>query len=337
MREPAAKPFFMVLELLRERAPRLVILENVMGITTVMAKVLKDIERLGLYSIFVIPIDSKDLGEPVARPRLYFLLVRMDVRVCDYMTKLGNLAEKMCLAARAPVTEHMKTLMLPSTSPVVQQMGRAPPRQKKTQATQKQKTQRWPERLRTYRQQKGLPANVSSSGGRMVQGLTSERAEHIWKTTLEEHPGADVIANVSQSAGRNSVSVQGICPAVTPGSKLGVQSCGRTVLGVEKLLLHLFPLHRMNIPSGMKDGTLGKLGGNTMHLKSVALALAIGVAMVDWSQASSSPTQSHSKVPDPCFVLMERPASTGQAQAKKRQLATTGQAQKKAQKKRRRQ
>ena len=140
MREPAAKPFFKVLELLRERAPRLVILENVMGITKVMAKVLKDIKRLGLYTIFVIPIDSKDLGEPVARPRLYFVLVRMDVRVCDDMTKLGNLAEKMCLAARAPVTEHMKTLMLPSTSYVVQQMGRALPRQKKTQATQKTQT-----------------------------------------------------------------------------------------------------------------------------------------------------------------------------------------------------
>ena len=280
MREPAAKPFWKVLELLRERKPRLAILENVMGIKKVMAKVLKDIKKLGLYSIFVIPIDSKELGEPVARPRMYFVLVRADVRVCDDTAKLADLAKRLCLAARTPVTEHMDALMLPDTSPAVRQASR------RSSRTLQNTSPRWRETHRKYREQKGLrtsisPPSSSSSGGQTMTGLASEREWDTWNTVLEEHPGQDVISDVSQTLGRNSTSLTGICPTITPGGVLGVLSRGRRVLGVEKLLLHLFPLHRMKIRSTIKDVTLGKLGGNTMHLKSVALALVIGAAMID--------------------------------------------------------
>ena len=307
MREPAAKPFWKMLELLRERKPRLAVLENVMGIKSVIARVLKDMKKLGLYSIFVIPIDSKDLGEPVARPRVYFVLVRVDVRVCDDTAKLADLAKRLCLAARTPVTEHVEALMLPDTSLAVRQASRT------SRPTVQKRSLKWREKHRKYREQKGLRGGISSSsGGTKMNGLASEREWDTWNITLEEHPGQDVISDVSQTLGRNSTSLTGICPTITPGGVLGVLSRGRRVLGVEKLLLHLFPLHRMKIPSTIKDVTLGKLGGNTMHLKSVALALAIGASMIDWARASS-PMRRDGNVPDPCFVLMERPAVAGKA------------------------
>ena len=52
------------------------------------------------------------------------------------------------------------------------------------------------------------------------------------------------------------------------------------MLPLEKLLVHLFPLHMMKIPADVSDAALSSLGGNTMHLKSVGLALAIGIHLM---------------------------------------------------------
>ena len=55
------------------------------------------------------------------------------------------------------------------------------------------------------------------------------------------------------------------------------------MMPVEKLLVHLFPLHRMRIPAAISDEALNDMGGNTMHLKSVGLATLIGLGLIDWT------------------------------------------------------
>ena len=67
--EAAAKPYFAMLRVLRDRRPSLAILENVIGINRVMAKVLRDLERLRWYHVLVLLIDPQHFGEPVSRPR----------------------------------------------------------------------------------------------------------------------------------------------------------------------------------------------------------------------------------------------------------------------------
>ena len=45
--------------------------------------------------------------------------------------------------------------------------------------------------------------------------------------------------------------------------------------------MHFFPAHRMEIPTAVKAKTLQSFfWGNTMHLKSVGLAMCMGLAMV---------------------------------------------------------
>ena len=69
--EPAAKPFFVAVGVIREHLPALAILENVMGIQRVMNRVVLNLRALRWYHVVVAPIDSADLGEPVRRMRLF--------------------------------------------------------------------------------------------------------------------------------------------------------------------------------------------------------------------------------------------------------------------------
>ena len=59
-KEAAAKPYFAMLKVLREKRPRLAILENVVGLGRVMSKVLRDLQRLRWYHVLAMRIDPKD-------------------------------------------------------------------------------------------------------------------------------------------------------------------------------------------------------------------------------------------------------------------------------------
>jgi len=48
---------------------------------------------------------------------------------------------------------------------------------------------------------------------------------------------------------------------------------------IDLLLLQGFPVHRMRFPYSLSARDLAKLAGNTMHLKCVGLALAIGILL----------------------------------------------------------
>ena len=77
---------------------------------------------------------------------------------------------------------------------------------------------------------------------------------------------------------------------------------------IEKLLLHNFPIHRMRLPAALTDEALGDMGGNTMHLKSVGLAVLLGVGLVDWSTSGGMPIRAALRpTPAARAPLLDRP------------------------------
>ena len=86
------------------------------------------------------------------------------------------------------------------------------------------------------------------------------------------------------------------------------QRAGRPVAPIEKLILHGFPVHRMRIPASIDDVALAQLGGNTMHLKSVGLAVLLGVGLVDWSTSGGMSSRAALRpTPAARVPLLDRP------------------------------
>ena len=111
-------------------------------------------------------------------------------------------------------------------------------------------------------------------------GLQNPRQREMWQLLVNAHRGKKIIADVSQNIDRCRVSTNGVCPTVTPKSTLCIQAVSRPLSPMDTLAMHFFPVHRMKIPTAVKAETLRSLGGNTMHLKSVGLAMCMGLAMV---------------------------------------------------------
>ena len=59
-----------------------------------------------------------------------------------------------------------------------------------------------------------------------------------------------------------------------------MQAASRQVSPMDTLAMHFFPVHRMKIPTAVEAKTLRIFGGNSMHLKSVGLAMCMGLAML---------------------------------------------------------
>lgn len=97
---------------------------------------------------------------------------------------------------------------------------------------------------------------------------------------LQQTKGQDIIVDVSQAIDRAHARTNGVCGTITPNGIAFVGALDRPMLPCEKLLLHGFPLHRMKIPVEISDESLGRMGGNTMHLHSVGLALLMGISLL---------------------------------------------------------
>ena len=284
LREAAAKPFFEVLAVLRKNQPKLAVLENVIGIRQVMGKILRYLRGLKIYWIIVLPIDAQDLGEPVARPRYYFLLVRRGVGVLKSVESIKSLVTAMAHAAHEPATSHVASRMLLSDSPCVRQYLQFLNAREEQVSTKRCK---WPDDHEAYRAAKRLRRMGSDSSGLPTQRMRSAYS------LLKQHAGQDIIGDFSQSIGRINARTDGVSPTVTPNAMIHVdgRGVGRVVTPREKLLLHLFPLHKMAVPQDFPEEDLGAMGGNTMHLKAVGLALTIGLALTDFSCTASSTSE----------------------------------------------
>ena len=288
--EAAAKPYFAMLRVLRDRRPSLAILENVIGINRVMAKVLRDLERLRWYHVLVLLIDPQHFGEPVSRPRYYFVLVRRDACVSHDTVELSSFCRRCMGVLGVPVTAHAKSLMLSNNDPHVQDQLRKIFRAKSLRVARGSGTKWQAKHALARSAQVPTFRNVSNrpSSSARVQGfrsvptmpLSSARQQEVWQMTSAGRSAADVIVDVTQSIDRVHPRTDGVCPTITPRGIICVGALGRPVLPCEKLLLHGFPLHRMKVPRNISERGLGKLGGNTMHLKSIGSAILLGTSLL---------------------------------------------------------
>jgi site-specific DNA-cytosine methylase len=263
LKEPAAKPYFKTLEVLRAKLPAMAVLENVQGIRRVMPKIKQDLLRLKAYNVYVIDVDSAMFGEPVARPRVYFLLVRVDMGVLNVDRTVDFLQQCLTTVAK-PVIDHVADIMLPNSHPYVHQtlsrFAHAGSGVRGSNRSRKAKTlkRKWVEDHKRRR-----ASRTTSTGSTMTTGVThmlSERQLDLCNLLTAEHPGKDLVVDVSQSAGRAHVHTR-VCPTIATGSRIFVKKLDRTILPIEKLLLHGFPLHKMKIPATLTDDALSKLGG----------------------------------------------------------------------------
>lgn len=294
-KEPAAKPYFAMLKFLEHRRPALAILENVGGLRRVVGKVLRDLEKLKWYFVIWMMIDSEALGEPVSRPRCYFLLVRRDASISSDVGAMTEFCKRCLLGTRSSVHEHVRMRMLPNDSLEVQSW------MKKTMSTPVPETQetgyKWLQKHEAFRREFG----VQGFRGGGAPTVRSARQQDLL-CMLTEARGKDITIDVSQSIDRVSCRTNGVMPTIVPKGVCVVGLLGRPVLPCEKLLLHGFPLHRMRVPSGISDADLGSMGGNTMHLHSVGLALLMGMSLLRDRLPTALPTQCPHKVVPAQFV-----------------------------------
>ena len=273
MREAAAKPYFELLRVLRAKRPALVILENVLGLRIVLDRVLRDLQKLRWYTILYFILDPTQFGEPVARPRYYILLLRQDAAVSQNVGDMVEFIQSCLSAARAKPTQHVRQRMLPNTHEHVQ-----------TRAAAMRKSNRVPV--------------LSGVGSKM--GFTTSRQQSVFQS-VQGSRGIDVIADVSQAVERCHPRADGICPTLTPTGICYVGLAQRPVLGCEKLLLHGFPLHRMQIPASISQRSLGLLGGNTMHLHCIGIAL-LGIALLKEKLPPRPISDDSGKTPEVVFI-----------------------------------
>ena len=286
LKEASAKPFFAVVRLLRERRPVLAVLENVRGIQAVFKQVFAQLRRIAGYFVFVVPMDSADLGEPVSRPRFYFVLVRQDVAISKDVSFLSTLVEQLSGAGKAKVVDHASERMLPPSSPAVQEFLAS---QRKRQKGSKKTHASGRAGVRAGARACG---RGGVTGDEQKFGLTPRQASALAEARAKQVAGAtDILVDVSQSEDRVHGRFNGICPTLTPGALVVVERSQRVLMPIEKLLLHGFPVHRMNIPTSTTNTDLASLGGNTMHVRCVGLALLIGVCLVNWGHRSARPGQ----------------------------------------------
>ena len=267
LRDPKARPFFAMLQTLKENTPQLAVLENVIGLRSVLHTVFARLQRLKQYHILVFIIDPADMGEPVRRPRYYFVLVRRDVanfqpdRMDEVAGRLMQVGCRRCdvsLAAR----------LLPSSSPVVQQwLGqrrRADERRRQASASKQGRSSRmkWQER------QLHLP----SAPAQPIVGLTARSQSLLGallaKKGLRAMP-RDFNVDVSQSLGRSRL-VRNVSPTITPRGQIVIGELGRMMTPAEKCLANLVPLHELRMPAQLTDTDLADLAGNTMHLMAAS-------------------------------------------------------------------
>ena len=67
-------------------------------------------------------------------------------------------------------------------------------------------------------------------------------------------------------------------------------------------------MHRTRIPGRIDDVALAQMGGNTMQLKAVGLAVLLGIGLVDWSTSGGMSSRAALRpTPAARAPLLDRP------------------------------
>ena len=319
LKEAAAKPYFKVKQVIKAKLPQLFILENAMGLRKVMAQVVKDMEAMREYFVFILMIDPKDLGEPIARPRYYIIGLRRDVCLTGDTSQMGSFFSECMQAMKTPVRGHAKDILMNTAATKVQEVLKARKMKAGSLALRCAKKAGSP----GVRASRGFE-KTGSPGVQAIEGLTTPRTWTLWNTVGAKHGTKELIADVSQSEGRVSTRTDGCLPTVTPGGIVCVSSLGRIIIGAEKLLVHGFPLHEMKIPQHIPDRELGRMGGNTMHLMCIGLALSMSSCLLRDEVPAPSRTSTPGDLSKVVFVGTPDPRKASKASTKPRAFGRVG-------------
>jgi len=293
-KEKAAKPFFkMVQYLSRSDGPPAAVLENVHGILRVKERILRVLRSAG-YSVVLLPMCPTHLGEPLARPRIYFLMVKSAFAKVSEKC-METIASSAWSSLKAGCAATLSSRCLPRNHDEVRRVlaartAKFKAAQRRNFATRK-KNPSWPARHRAFMASGGPRARrcrtVSQSKGSRCTAdellLCNERERKVW-SILSGSIRGHLTADLSQSIDRVNMRSDGILSTVTPGSIMASSELGRTIIPIEKLMLHAFPVHRMVIPKEITDKDMESLGGNTMHVMCVGVAMSMVLKLVDWDK-----------------------------------------------------
>lgn len=273
-REPGAKVFSETVETIRVAQPPAVVLENVAGIRKVMPRIMRTLKKLG-YAIVALDIDPRrHAGEPASRPRVYFVLVRMDLLAVQDEGAIAEMARGLLGASKpaAPLADRLLPegcdLLLRFPVPAERRSkARAAPdpaiprstarAASAPAASRSKRGTRWQMQLRSLpRVPLGPPiAGIGERSARMLEVLTA-------KAGLQRLP-SDQNIDVSQSLGRCRFT--SFVPTITPGAKI-VIGCRRRLLSpIEMLLLNGIPVGDLVWPASFASRHVADMAGNTMH------------------------------------------------------------------------
>ena len=331
LQEEQARIFFAVVQRIACIRPACFVLENVLGISRVKAQVLKTLQEQG-YAVEALVMNPVDLGEPVQRPRYYFIGARL---VCTMPQKTvhafltsawAHIINKESGIARATLADRL----LPADHPSVQRLERA---RKETWAQardkgfpDKKKDAKWSQLHAKFAALHGLKQPRPGPGRCLHGGMPSPadrlhlhvpREREAWALLSQQYEKSPaLVADLSQNVDRAAVRTDGALPTVTPGSHLVLREAGRVVTPIEKILVHGFPVHRMVFPAQVTDAELASMGGNTMHVHVVAVALMLATSMVDWTLPAAHDSEKGpsrrptSKAPRPQVPRCKAPRSS---------------------------
>lgn len=127
------------------------------------------------------------------------------------------------------------------------------------------KDAKWHKLHRSLQQNlRSQPSSPSCSADDLLLHLPRER--DAWNIFSSKHLSSNLVVDLSQSAARGALRTDGFLPTITPGSKLAMASSRRVLTGLEKIMLHGFPIHQMQFADASSK-QMETMGGNTMHTR----------------------------------------------------------------------
>ena len=293
-REHAAKPFKKLLEVLRVKRPAVAVLENVQGIRSHLKKVWRMLAALKLYEVLTMSIDPFDMGEPVHRPRVYFLLVRVDVAVPDVDRVAAALLAAVGPAERRATVAERILGPQAASAVVLQACQRRRPAQ--SAALKRPAAAITPAVASLQGRIGGGASHHSAASGKAKSTIPKWKQAHAQRAVAgavpSNLPGATerqrslhgiLVKEAAMRGGggssRHTVDLsQGVTrtrllndelPVITPGGKVWIAEQQRWLTGIEKILVHMVPISSLTWPADLTDADLAEMGGNSMHVMAV--------------------------------------------------------------------
>ncbi|CAL1166955.1 unnamed protein product [Cladocopium goreaui] len=283
LQDPEARPFYGCVSNIKSLRPRAAVMENVMGIALVMVEV-KDhlVKELPEYDIYIIVLSPHQFGVNLNRERYYFLLVRKEYAIGDLEAittqTLTDLEKKF------EHSEPWQTFLLPDDHELLTDKKERRHAEKKDYsivAKPKPEEPKWRHiHWEVMQRNKVVKKNLKKDVDAWQKRLKTPRSCQALAILSSIKP-TWTACDLSQSLHRMPVIGDGapfMC--ITPNGKYWIREKQRCLLGLEKLLLMGFPIHVLNVTC-VSDTVLSSLGGNAMHIRPVAAALACVLKSMD--------------------------------------------------------